>query len=847
MPVVTGTLEDIGATSMASLNARVILYPDEVSTRGSALMPTKEIVAEVQGGGAFSFPNVRSSMENTPPTPYSIAIEWQDAAGNYTRTDFPKFKVVVPVDGGRLTDMLAIVTPAKIFQTGDKWALVQWQPGTDYLAGRKVLSPRGDIVTAKKDHTSASFYDSTMWFPSIQDTRITAVETKNKAQDLRIGSLENTGLPDGVIADAVNLAHRPLIGARVGVGSVNTIPDSEYFDELHNLEAIMGAEADITNWYRGVGATSAADFTATVVPELAANPNRKVLYVLEIDKSNAQFNREFDAQDGIYTHLLATLQAIKDSGYADRVFLAPFHEGNGGGGTPGSIGAYDWQMYDTSTGRLMVPSTSDYKTGTPYGATFRLNTPDLYKQAFRNVVTLARQIGLSSKFVQWFLAANSSDSLAVDGIDRMNMAAGYVGDAYADLIGLSYYNRSGDLRYSDTWPQPGANGLREFYNAFERMTGNPLWLCETGCAYSNQYGDKGQWYSDLIKLVASDELPRVEGMVMFMQDSRKYDDNGNVTAGMDMKLESDAQKQMVGRAINDAKRPVKVKQIPAFSRNLLPVAAADMTTTAGWIYTSGVTLDASNAYTPTDMDGQTRGLRITKPPFVAGDTITSHNIYRRVSKSNTDYVPNDPYVLQFRARASYDGFKIETGIRQDGGFATTIGDEIVLSSVFQDYVVPLSSITDDASLDSWRMPAFNFGNNQNASTAWFDICGLRLTRGSLAQPNVEPMLRPKVRALTNATNLTWNCEAASIYTVTLGQNTTLLAPTGVGYDGQEITLRITQGGAGGWTLNLHSDYYSGSAVTPLAAAPGAKTVLKFQYDAPADRWGLVSNSQWNLT
>jgi len=145
------------------------------------------------------------------------------------------------------------------------------------------------------------------------------------------------------------------------------------------------------------------------------------------------------------------------------------------------------------------------------------------------------------------------------------------------------------------------------------------------------------------------------------------------------------------------------------------------------------------------------------------------------------------------------------------------------------------------------MPAFNFGNNQNASTAWFDICGLRLTRGSLAQPNVEPMLRPKVRALTNATNLTWNCEAASIYTVTLGQNTTLLAPTGVGYDGQEITLRITQGGGGGWTLNLHSDYYSGSAVTPLAAAPGAKTVLKFQYDAPADRWGLVSNSQWNLT
>lgn len=146
----------------------------------------------------------------------------------------------------------------------------------------------------------------------------------------------------------------------------------------------------------------------------------------------------------------------------------------------------------------------------------------------------------------------------------MDMSPGYAGDDYVDIVGLSYYNRSGDLRYSDTWPQPGANGLREFYNALDRLnTKNSLWICESGCATSNAYGDKGQWYSDLIKLVGSNEMPRLQGLIMFMQDSRKYDGPGGaVSAGMDMKLENAAQKLMVGRAILDAKRPTKVRKIP---------------------------------------------------------------------------------------------------------------------------------------------------------------------------------------------------------------------------------------------------------------------------------------------
>jgi hypothetical protein len=698
-----------------------------------------------------------------------------------------------------------------------------------------------------------------------QDTRLTNIEAKNTAQDNTLASHTSTlsshtdslaaltggggGTGGGIAPMSSDSVRRPLIGARVGSGSLTPPPDSQYFAANHALETAMGADLDIANWYRGIGTTSAADFTATVKPELLAHPNLRVNYVFEMDKSNAQFNREFAAKDGIYPHLLATLQAIKDSGVADRVTLAPFHEGNGGGGTPGSIGSYVWQMYDTNTGQLYTPDPNDFTTGTPYGSTFRLNTPAQYKTAFRNFVSLARSLDLPCKIIQWFLAANSSDSLLVDEIERMDMSPGYAGDDYVDIIGLSYYNRSKDPRpqYSDTWPQPGANGLREFYSAVEKITKRPLWLCETGCAMSNEYGDQGQWYADLVKLVASDQLPRIEGMVMFMQDTRKYDGPGGAwSAGMDMRLQNTTQKQLLGRAINAARRPTKVNTIPQLGRNLLPLAASSLTTTDGWVASAGTTLAVGTQYAP-DMDSTANGLRITKPAFVTGDTKTTHNVYRRGSKANIDYVPNDPYVLSFNARASYDGFRIEAGIRQDGGTATTLGDELTLTTLTQQYIVPFSGITDDPTLTGWRIPNFNFGNNANTASAWFEISDLRLTRGSEAQPNVERLLLPRVKPLTGNPTLSeinWNCEAGGVFDVTLTQNYTLRAPSGTAVDAQEIVLRVKQDGTGGRSLNLHTDFYNSAANPVIATGANAYTYLRFHYLAATGKWGPIGTVVW---
>jgi peptidoglycan/xylan/chitin deacetylase (PgdA/CDA1 family) len=57
-----------------------------------------------------------------------------------------------------------------------------WKTATAYLAGQKVISPGGDVVTAIANHTSTTYVPAN-WTASTQDGRIGAVEAKNAAQD----------------------------------------------------------------------------------------------------------------------------------------------------------------------------------------------------------------------------------------------------------------------------------------------------------------------------------------------------------------------------------------------------------------------------------------------------------------------------------------------------------------------------------------------------------------------------------------------------------------------------------------------------------------------------------------
>ncbi|NKX55332.1 glycosyl hydrolase [Arthrobacter mobilis] len=588
---------------------------------------------------------------------------------------------------------------------------------------------------------------------------------------------------------------RPWIGARVRGEPAEAYQGAKYYDATRDLETELKATFDIVSYYRAVGAETARSYTAEVVPELERSPSRNIMYALEIWKENREFIREMDAKNGVYRDLARLFQAIVDGGHTDRVYLAPFHEGNG-------AGSYPWQMYrDTDA-----------------------NSPALYKEAYRRIVELARSMGLGSRFIQWYLTSNGGDG------DPSNLAEGFVGDEWVDLVGVSYYNRSNAEGYSETWLPVGAE-LRRFVGQVEAMSSRGIWLCETGCAASNQGEDKGRWYSDLIRLVASPELPRIEAAILFLIDA----------PSTDMRLENAEQKRLVGQAINAAARVNRADPPADYSRNLLPPAVSVPASTDTWSLAGKGSSFEITANAPSGMDKGTTSLRVAKPKS-DGKSDNDYAVYRQVPSAETDFERGKPHVLTFKARASFDGFRLSAGLRQPDNDALFSGDRgLRLGTVWQSFTVPFAVTSEDQG--SWRFPFFRYGLNKEAG--WFEITDLQIARGSYPGPNIAKTQRPRVRAAADAGTIRWSCEHGEMFKVTLSGNRTLALPSGLPHDGQELTLRVKQDKAGNRRLALASGFRKSSVAPELSSAPDATSLLTFQYDADARKWGLVRVVRWD--
>lgn len=105
----------------------------------------------------------------------------------------------------------------------------------------------------------------------------------------------------------------------------------------------------------------------------------------------------------------------------------------------------------------------------------------------------------------------------------------------------------------------------------------------------------------------------------------------------------------------------------------------------------------------------------------------------------------------------------------------------------------------------------------------------------------------RVTALTDGATITPNFYTTDIGTVTIAGNRTIAEPTGTGdpYDGQRLTLRITQDGTGGRALTWNAVFsFRGSAAPYLALAANAVTTFEFMYLASADLWVHLPDAGW---
>lgn len=104
-----------------------------------------------------------------------------------------------------------------------------------------------------------------------------------------------------------------------------------------------------------------------------------------------------------------------------------------------------------------------------------------------------------------------------------------------------------------------------------------------------------------------------------------------------------------------------------------------------------------------------------------------------------------------------------------------------------------------------------------------------------------PKLAPLKATLTDAATIAVDASTGNFFTVTLGGNRTLGAPTNPQGDGQKIVIRVTQDGTGSRTLGYNAIYrFSTDLPSPtLSTGAGDIDYLAFIYHSTDNKWDFI--------
>jgi endoglucanase len=145
----------------------------------------------------------------------------------------------------------------------------------------------------------------------------------------------------------------------------------------------------------------------------------------------------------------------------------------------------------------------------PWGAGVNGNTPQDFKQAWRHIVNLFREEGVTN--VRWVWSPN------VDSIPNESwntISAYWPGDAYVDIIGLDGYNY-GTTRSWSNW-RSFENIFSAAYREVTALSANkPIVVAET--ASTEIGGDKAEWIRSLFATVLG-KFERIIAVIWFNEN-----------------------------------------------------------------------------------------------------------------------------------------------------------------------------------------------------------------------------------------------------------------------------------------------------------------------------------------
>ncbi len=147
----------------------------------------------------------------------------------------------------------------------------------------------------------------------------------------------------------------------------------------------------------------------------------------------------------------------------------------------------------------------------PWGATIGDNTPELYIQAWRRMVSIFRDHGATNVKFVWCPVPWS-----VPDTPDTQLEDYYPGTGFVDILSLDGYNWGSEHPDWGGW-QSFESVFGEAYKRLTRLGPQPVWIAEVGSA--PQGGDKAAWVRDMWKTART--MPRLEAIVWFDQDKEE--------------------------------------------------------------------------------------------------------------------------------------------------------------------------------------------------------------------------------------------------------------------------------------------------------------------------------------
>jgi hypothetical protein len=117
--------------------------------------------------------------------------------------------------------------------------------------------------------------------------------------------------------------------------------------------------------------------------------------------------------------------------------------------------------------------------------------------------------------------------------------------------------------------------------------------------------------------------------------------------------------------------------------------------------------------------------------------------------------------------------------------------------------------------------------------------------GGFSGGTLTTALAPAVSALTDASTIATNAALGNVFTVTLGGNRTMGAPTNP-VSGQVIAYDLTQDGSGSRTITWNAAFDFGANGAPaLSTAAAAVDEVGFRYNAALAKWICLGSALGN--